>query len=98
MADVADIFSRDALAFAHQNITVFIHDIQLGGFAFQTACNQIGLHTVFRQIKSFFVVKGIQNLLIVITQRFKQNRYRHFAAAVDTEIEQVFRIKLKIQP
>ena len=29
---------------------------------------------------------------------FEQNRHRHFAAAIHTEVEQIFRVKLKVEP
>ena len=96
--DVADVFRRNPFTGSHQHIAGFIHQIQTCSFAFQARCNQISFHTIFRQIEIFFVVKGFQNPFVVVAQSFQQNGYRHFTAAVDTEIQQIFRIKLKIQP
>ena len=96
--DVANVFSGNAFTGCHQHIAGFIHQIQTCGFAFQACSNQISFHTFFRQIEVFFVVKGFQNPFVVVAQSFQQNGYRHFTAAVDTEIQQIFRIKLKIQP
>ncbi|CNP95089.1 Uncharacterised protein [Neisseria gonorrhoeae] len=46
IGNITDIFRSNALTFGNQYIAFFIQDIDLGSFAFQTACDQIGLNTV----------------------------------------------------
>ena len=96
--NLAQVFGGDAFALRHQYSAVFAHNIEFGGFAFQARQHQRGLYAVFGEEKLFLVIKHRQHLLIGVTQGFEQNGYRHFAAAVDTEVEQVFGVEFEVQP
>ena len=94
----ANHFTVDLFTCRYQHIAIVVHNIELGSFATQTIHDQIGLNTVFTQIIGLAIVKHIQHFAIAITQCTQQNRYRHFAATVNAEIQQVFGIEFKIQP
>ena len=96
IANITDIFCGNTFTLSNQYVAFFIQDINFGSFTFQTTYNQISLDTIFRQIERFFIVENIQDLLIVVAQSLQQNRNRHFAATVDTEIQQIFRVKFEI--
>ena len=92
------MLGRNPFASLNQNLAVFVQQVKLGRFAFQTLGHQISLYTVFGEVIVFFVVEHLQHLFVVVAQSTQQNGYRHFAATVDTEIQQIFMIEFKIQP
>ena len=91
-------FRSEAFAFGNNQIAVFVDDINFGNFAFQATQYQFLLNTLFTQMEGIFVIEHGQNGFRIVTQGFEQDGYWHLTAAVNTEVQQVFWIKLKIQP
>ena len=91
-------FRSEAFAFGNNQIAVFVDNINFGNFAFQATQYQFLLNTLFTQMEGIFVIEHGQNGFRIVTQGFEQDGYWHLTAAVNTEVQQVFWIKLKIQP
>ena len=75
------------------------HDVEGRHVALQTLGYQRhGGLTLFTQLESRGLVEHLQNFFGVITEGAQQHGCRQLAATVYSHIDEVFGIKLKIQP
>jgi hypothetical protein len=55
-------------------------------------------HAGLGQVEGVEAVELGQDLFVAVTQCLQQDGHRHLAATVDTEVQQVFRVELEVQP
>ena len=88
----------NALVFADNDFATLGGNVKARGFATHTLWHQFELDGVFGQVESIKREEILEDLLIVVAQRFQQYRHWHFTAAVNAEIQIVFGVVFKIEP
>ena len=93
------MFGRNTFVFLNDDLVVLGHDVELGDFTFQAICHELEFDLAFfGDVKFIEHEKFTQDLVRRIAQRLQQNRHRHFAAAVNAEVQIVLGIKLEVEP
>ena len=87
-----------ALVLGHNDFAALVRNIKTGNFATQTLTNVFHLGATVHQTEIVVDEEIGKDGLVVQTNGLEQNRDRHLAATVNTEIQQVFWIELKIEP
>ena len=89
---------RHALVFCDDDRAVSRSDIKSRDFAFHALRYERDFISTGCEMKVVKLEVARKNFLVRQTKCLEQNRDRHFAAAVNTEIQVVLWIKLKVQP
>ena len=96
--DVAHMLGIDALVFADDDITGFVGDIKSRDFPAQTLSDKLHFSALRAQAEVIKDKEVRQNLLSRHSNGLEQDRDWHLAATVDTEVQNIFRVELEIQP
>ena len=92
------MLSGDPLIFCNDQFTIAIIDVKTGNLAAQAINNQVH-HRTFR-LKAKAVELEIlgKDLLSAHADCLEQNRRRHLAPTINTKVQNIFRVKLKVEP
>ena len=88
----------DAFILSDDHFTVAADDIKASDFTLQTFGHQRHRGASGTELEGVKLEERFKNLFRIHAQSLEQNRHRHLAAAVNTEIHQVLGIEFKIQP
>ena len=94
----AGVTCSDALVFGDDDFARFVGDVETGDFTTQTLCYKFHLCAAVHQTEAVVHKEVGQNSFLCQANRFEQNGDRHFAATVDAEIQEVFRVEFKVEP
>ena len=98
LIEFADMLGGDALIFCNDQFTIAIIDVKTSNLATQALDHQVH-HRAFRlQTKAVELEVLREDLLSGHANGFEQNRGRHFAPTINTEIKNIFWIKLEVKP
>ena len=86
------------LVFGDNYLATLIGDVKTRNFAAQALGHKFHLCTAVHQSKIVIDKEICQDGLMVETNRLQQNRDRHLSTTVNAEIENVFGIKLEVEP
>ena len=95
---LTNMFGGNTFILGDNSFTRFVVEIETRHFTTQPLRHQRKLDTSLAQIESIEFKKLAQNLLRRQPNCFEQHGDGHFATAVNTEKQDIFRIELKIQP
>ena len=88
----------DAFVFGNDHFAALVGDVKTSHFAAQTLSHKFHLGAAVHQTEVVVDEEIGQDGLMVQANRLEQNRDRHFAASIDSEIQDVLRIELEIEP
>ena len=88
----------DALVFGNNDFAGFVGDVETGNFTAQTLSDKFHLCATVHQTEAVVHKEVGKNSFLCQANRFEQNGDGHFAATVDAEIQEVFRVEFKVEP
>ena len=92
------MFCGDALVFGDNDLARFVEDVKFRHLAAQAVNPAVEKNAFLAEFKVVKFKKGLENLLMRHANCLEQNGHGHFAAAVDAEEQDVFRVELEIEP
>jgi len=92
------VFRIDALIFFDENLAATIGNIKAGDFTFPAVTDKLHHATFTLQLEMIEFKELGQNGFGRQADCFEQNRDGHLATSVDTEKQNVFRVKFEIKP
>ena len=96
--NITHMLGVDTFVFCNDHFACFVADVKARNFSAQTLGNKFHL-SAFGVQREIVEDKEIRKYLLSRhADCFEQNRHWHLTAAVDTEIQYVFRVELKVQP
>ena len=89
---------RNSLVLRYDHLSRPVAEIETSHLSPQPLGNEMKLNAMLAKFEGIKVKKATEYLLMTQADRLEQGRNRHFPAAVNAEEQDVFRIKLEIQP
>ena len=96
--DIADVLCIDSLVLADDDIASLVGNIESRDLAAQPLGDKLHFGALRAQAEVIKDEEIRQNLLYRHTDGLEQNGDWHLATTVDTEVQNVFRVELKIKP
>ena len=87
-----------ALVFGNQDIAALVDDVEARNLTTQVIGYKSHLRARVHQLEVVENKEVFEDGFRRHADGFEQNSYRHFAATIYTEVEQIFRVKLEIEP
>ena len=88
----------DTAAFLNHHIAFLVFDVKYCDFTTQSFRIKLQSETFFLLMEDAGIEEHTKNFFRAITQRAQQDSRRQLAATVNTHIENIFRVKFKVQP
>ena len=95
---VADVLGIDPLVLGNDDVAFTVGDVETGRLTLQTLGHQLHLGAFRLQREGVEDEEVSQDLLRRHADGLQQDRHRHLAATVDTEVQDVLGVKLEVQP
>ena len=88
----------NTLVFSDQNFAIFVCNIKTGNFTAQMFSDEFHFCAFAMQSEIIEDKEIGKYLFIAHADGFEQDRNWHLAATIDAEEQDIFRIKLKVEP
>ena len=88
----------DALVFRHNHFARLVSDVKAGDFPAHALGDKFHLRAAIHEAEVVEHKEVRQNGFVVQANGLEQNRDRHFAATVYTDVQNIFRVKLEVEP
>ena len=94
----AGVTNGNPLVFGHDHFARLVRDVKASNFTAQTLSNKLHLSATVHQTEIVIDKEVGKNRFWVKTNCLEQDRHRHLTPAVDAKIQDVFRVKFKVEP
>ena len=94
----AGMANRDALVLGDDDLAGLVGQVETGDFAAHALGDELHLRAAVHQAEIVEDKEVRQDRFVVQADGLEQDRDRHLAATVHAEVQDVFRVKLEVQP